>query len=207
MICPYCNNEAEFMTTEQYYGRDYGTNIYVCRPCDATVGTHGRTKNPKGSLANKKLRELRIEVHSHFDKLWKERGMKRTAAYQYLQEIMEIPKEEAHIGMFDEERCLLALDRLSKNNPQSPMKVGFKNRGHFCNYCRKILENKCGAYSHHTINPAIWYVWKNRKTPGLMNEFLENLKATKFNDSVKEFNSQLRRIAGPFKNQPGYGTK
>jgi hypothetical protein len=207
MICPYCNEEAVFMSTEEYYGRDYGTNIYVCRPCDATVGTHGNSRHALGTLANKELRELRKEVHALFDPLWRTKKMLRHNAYKLLQELMNLPKEKAHIGMFNKEQCLEAIEKLKDYEPPATLELRFNNRGHFCNYCRKILENKCSDYSHHTINPAIWYVWKNRKTPDLMSEFLEKLKATTFNNSVKEFNSQLRAIAGPFKNLPGYGTK
>lgn len=204
MICPYCNQEALFMTTKEYYGRDYGTNIYVCRPCDATVGTHKRTDKPKGTLANKRLRDLRVKVHTQFDILWKEHDMSRTAAYRYLQEIMEIPEEEAHIGMFDEKRCLMALDRLSKNNSLSPVKTGFKSRGHFCNYCRKVISNISPKYNHHVINPSIWYVWNNQD---LMPEFIDMLKSLKPSKSVKGFNGKLKQIANHYKHLPGYGSK
>jgi len=86
--------------------------------------------------------------------------------------------------------------------------VLFKNRGHFCNYCRKILSNKVrGAfndYAHHIINPSIWYVWSHKEYMGM---FLTQLKSLEFNDSIKHFNNELRAIASQFKDKEGYGNR
>jgi hypothetical protein len=105
VICPYCGNETKFMTSKEFYGIDYGTNIYVCYPCDAYVGTHGKSKNPLGTPANRELREMRKYAHSMFDPLWKRRKMNRTNAYKWMQQVMDLPPEKAHIGMFNEEQC------------------------------------------------------------------------------------------------------
>lgn len=67
----------------------------------------------------------------------------------------------------------------------------FKNRGHFCNYCRKILFSKCPEYFHHHINPAIWWVWEH---PERITEFLTDLKKAEFRGSVKGFNRYLKII-------------
>lgn len=67
MECPYCTGPVGFTTSKLFYGNDYGINIYVCYPCDAYVGTHGKGKTPKGTLANKQLRSLRMIAHSIFD--------------------------------------------------------------------------------------------------------------------------------------------
>jgi hypothetical protein len=40
--------------------------------------------------------------------------------------------------------------------------ITFKNRGHFCNYCRKIIFNKliaAGIATDVCINQVIWYAW------------------------------------------------
>jgi len=94
MICNYCGNEAEFMTSKEFYGQDYGVNMYVCRPCDAYVGTHGKGKTPLGTLANKRLRSMRKTAHSMFDPLWKGkyRKMGRSKAYQVMQKLKSNPK-------------------------------------------------------------------------------------------------------------------
>lgn len=103
--CPYCQNQAVLMTTEQFYGKDFGTNMWVCRPCQAYVGTHHRTDVPLGTLANKTLREWRKKVHQAVDPMWKSRQMTRSQVYKWIQEAMNLSQEEAHIGMMNEEQC------------------------------------------------------------------------------------------------------
>ncbi|MFC5587578.1 zinc-finger-containing protein [Sporosarcina soli] len=103
--CPYCDKPARFVSSREFYGRDYGTNLYVCTLCDARVGTHGRGKTPLGTLANGNLRNLRKMCHARIDPLWKSRKMSRKAVYMRLQKVMELTSEEAHIGMFNEHQC------------------------------------------------------------------------------------------------------
>lgn len=105
MHCPYCNEVAEFLTSKEFYGRDYGTNIYVCKPCDAYVGTNGNTKKALGTLAKRELRELRKRAHFLFDPLWRQKKMTRNEAYKWLQKNMDLSPDKAHIGMFNEEQC------------------------------------------------------------------------------------------------------
>lgn len=107
MECNYCGKEAEFMSSKEFYGRDYGVNMYVCRPCDAYTSTHGKGKTPKGTLATPRLRKLRMTAHSIFDPLWrgKYRRMSRGKAYRWMQEAMDMTPEQAHIGMMNEEQC------------------------------------------------------------------------------------------------------
>lgn len=119
MNCPYCHKQAEFITSKQFYGRDYGTNLYVCRQCDARVGTHGKGKEPLGTMANHKLRVLRKICHGKFDPRWnysKNRQRARSRAYGWLQKEMKLTPQEAHIGMFDEEQCRKLIKLLNKNN-------------------------------------------------------------------------------------------
>jgi hypothetical protein len=103
--CPYCNRDAEFMTSELYYGTDYGTNVYACRRCDASVGTYGRSKKPMGPLASAELRQVRMRAHSVFDLMWQKGDMTRSAAYQWLAQKLKIPPAQAHIGMFSAEQA------------------------------------------------------------------------------------------------------
>lgn len=112
MICPYCGREAEYLSSKEFYGRSYGTYLYVCRPCDARVGTHKNSDRPLGTLADRELRSLRRLCHAHFDVLWKSRQMTRSQAYKWLQRVMSLPRDKAHIGMFDKEQCRELLDYL-----------------------------------------------------------------------------------------------
>lgn len=116
MECPYCTGPVEFTTSKQFYGINYGINIYVCYPCDAYVGTHGKGKTPKGTIANKQLRSLRMTAHSIFDPLWKGkfRKMGRAGAYRLMQRLMDLPPEKAHIAMFDENQCRLLISKIKE---------------------------------------------------------------------------------------------
>ena len=116
MECPYCSGPVKFLSSKEFYGKDYGTNVYVCFPCDAYVGTHGKGKTPLGTLANKRLRTLRMTAHSIFDPLWKgkHRKMGRGKAYGVMQALMNLPPEKAHIAMFDEEQCLMLISKLKE---------------------------------------------------------------------------------------------
>jgi zinc-finger-containing domain len=109
VTCPYCGSQAEFTTSQEFYGRDYGTNIYVCRPCDAYVGTHKRTNIPKGSLATKELRRWRIAAHNKFDAMWRGKKRSRTDAYRWMQKVMNMTSQEAHIGKFTIYQCQMLI--------------------------------------------------------------------------------------------------
>lgn len=107
VICPYCGKRAEYIDSASiYHGRSYGM-IYLCRACDAYVGVHDGTDIPKGSLANAELRYWRRLAHAAFDPMWQSGRFyhRRNAAYSWLAEKMELPKESTHIGMFDTLAC------------------------------------------------------------------------------------------------------
>jgi hypothetical protein len=93
------------MTSEAFYGTDYGTNVYVCLYCDAYVGTYGRSNRPMGPLADEPLRNARKAAHSVFDIMWQRGDMTRSQAYRWLAWKMELPPELAHIGMFNKDQC------------------------------------------------------------------------------------------------------
>ena len=86
VICPYCNEPAEWVENKEVYGKNYGKSymIYFCRPCNAYVGCHQNTRQPLGSLANRELREWRKKAHAAFDPLWKTGKMTRKKAYRWL---------------------------------------------------------------------------------------------------------------------------
>lgn len=114
VICPYCNQPAKLVDSAVVYGgRSYG-NIWDCRPCDAYVGVHkNNDKNmPLGRLANAELRAWKIKAHAAFDPIWKDGRMSRGKAYALLQELMGLPKEHSHIGLFDVADCKRLIDKL-----------------------------------------------------------------------------------------------
>lgn len=114
-VCPYCKAPSKYVDSIIIYGRTYGF-IYLCEPCKAWVGVHAGTNKALGRLANKKLRELKKEAHSYFDRLWKFKNkiFRRSAAYKWLSQELGLPSEYTHIGMFSEETCKKVIE-LSKN--------------------------------------------------------------------------------------------
>ncbi len=129
--CPYCGNPTKLVEDSRIYGRSYGAKCYICEPCGAWVGCHKGTDKALGRIANKELRELKHQAHEAFDPLWKEGYLPRTSAYEVLSVAFGLPKEQTHIGMFDEGMCrkVIALSNIilkylssepdRKINPQS----------------------------------------------------------------------------------------
>lgn len=113
-ICPYCGVVPEYVDSVVIYGTSYGM-VYLCRKCDAYVGVHEGTDQPKGRLANSELREWKKKAHAAFDPLWQNKHMKRKEAYQWLSEKLGIPKEYTYIGMFSVETCKKVVEIISKH--------------------------------------------------------------------------------------------
>ena len=87
--------------------------MYICRPCKATIGTHKDSKNnhPLGSLANEKLKKLRIRCHALIDPLWKTKKMKRKEVYLLLFEKTGVK----HIGWAREKDCRRIIKYFEEN--------------------------------------------------------------------------------------------
>jgi len=114
MKCLYCETEAIFVSSKEFYGKDYKTNIYSCVPCDAYVGTHGNSETPLGTMANSELRECRKKAHLHFDKFWKSREMSRSEAYKWMANQMGLGAKGAHIAMFDVGKCEILINKIKR---------------------------------------------------------------------------------------------
>jgi len=83
----------------------YEKAFWLCRPCAAWVGVHRGTATPLGTLAGPELRRARMEAHTAFDVLWKERGWPRRDAYTALAAHLGIQIHACHIGSFDLPAC------------------------------------------------------------------------------------------------------
>lgn len=101
-MCPYCKIPTEHVSdTEVYKNGGYGGMIYLCRKCLAYCGCHkSRPTESLGRLANKELREAKIEAHKYFDMIWQEKHISRGELYGYLSEWLNLPPEYTHMGMF-----------------------------------------------------------------------------------------------------------
>jgi hypothetical protein len=117
--CPYCGGSVVLASSRQIYNRDYGW-IYICenynKGCDSYVGCHPGTTKPLGTLANPILRKKRNKAHLHFDRIWKQRIVKRREAYLLMRYWLDIPFERCHIGMLNDEECELLVKKVSSSN-------------------------------------------------------------------------------------------
>lgn len=111
MKCPYCGGKVKLVSASTIYHsskfNDKG-KIWACEnypKCDAYVGCHPGTEIPLGRLANSKLRSLKVEAHRQFDPIWKCGLMSRKDAYRWLSDMLNIPENECHIGMFSPDMC------------------------------------------------------------------------------------------------------
>lgn len=106
-ICSYCHNPSQKTTGAEIYPHRpdlHQKNFYICHMCQAWVGCH-QDGIPLGRLANAALRAAKSRAHAAFDPIWKSKKMSRAEAYAWLSKTLNIPKEDCHIGMFDENTC------------------------------------------------------------------------------------------------------
>ncbi len=110
MNCPYCGKKAEVVEKSFYYSsKRYKGKMFVCKDCDASVGTHKDTEQPLGSMANKELRGLRIKCHELLDPQWRSGQMTRKEVYATLRKETGVN----HIAWSDENMCKKVIDYLS----------------------------------------------------------------------------------------------
>ncbi len=104
MKCPYCNRLAVWVDNKEVYGKNYGKShkIWLCKPCNAYVGCHNNTKKPLGTMADRNLRNWRIQAHNKIDWYWQQGMYTRKEVYQKLSRFFG---EEIHIGSANRELC------------------------------------------------------------------------------------------------------
>lgn len=120
-ICPYCQNNSQLIDSKEIYGISFGP-IYICKPCDAYVGTHKQSDIALGRLANAELRSLKKEAHRIFDQIWRRKMVQqghskhkaRSAAYIWLSQQLNTPPQYTHIGMSNIPQCKKVIQICSK---------------------------------------------------------------------------------------------
>jgi len=109
MRCQYCGATARLRSAEGIY--KYGGSdimLYVCSnypECDSYVRVQPGTSKPVGSLADAKLRALRIKAHRHFGELYRSGLMTKADAYTWLAFALCLLPSQTHIGHFSEHYC------------------------------------------------------------------------------------------------------
>lgn len=93
--------------------------FYACPRFPRCKATHGAHPNgePMGIPADTETKQARMQAHDAFDQLWKSGKMGRRSAYKVMQDVMGMSKDEAHIGRFNRDQCLLLIIRLARGFP------------------------------------------------------------------------------------------
>lgn len=104
MKCPYCGKEAIWCENKEIYGKNFGRSFmcYYCKPCNAYVGCHNNSRKPLGTMANKELRQWRMQTHRAIDRFWTSNICTRDKFYKILAKVFG---KEIHIGESDIEMC------------------------------------------------------------------------------------------------------
>jgi len=123
VICPFCDSPAEWVShAEIYNGKVYNEKahmIWLCRQCDAYVGTHQNSKRPLGQMANAHMRKARKMTKELFINKclmgnWNCNAILKNAAYAMLADRMGISTDACHFGDFTVEQCREAWVILAK---------------------------------------------------------------------------------------------
>jgi len=116
--CPDCGADLVLRYSSRYNSYFYGCKAFP--KCLAAHGAHYETGEPLGIPANQETKNWRIKAHDAFDLLWKKdlmtkkSIMHRQKAYRWMQEAMEMTKDEAHIGNFDIEQCKRLIEKVNE---------------------------------------------------------------------------------------------
>ena len=132
MKCPYCGGKAILRDSVFVYGNKARVDekLYVCQHfpnCNAYVGVHTGTLNPKGTLANATLRQKRINAHHYFDLIWKNKIMSRKNAYKWMADKFGMNLSQSHVASFGDYHCeelITASLEVLKNNHVHLQAVG-----------------------------------------------------------------------------------
>ena len=91
---------------------------YACPEWPRCRGAHGAHPDgtPKGTPADAYTRKLRQAAHASIDPLWRPGPQKvfptRMHVYLWMQNVMGMTAEEAHIGSFDAEQCIALVNHV-----------------------------------------------------------------------------------------------
>lgn len=112
--CPECNAKAELKSSLEFYGRDYGTNLWVCPCCpDIYVGTKGNSCVPLGVLGDSETRLYRKELNNAKKILNDNKWMSKEQFNERLSLLLNMPPNESYIGFLTKKQCKHLLDKIN----------------------------------------------------------------------------------------------
>lgn len=99
-----CFCGARMRRVESHRGPFYGCSRWPT--CTGKVGMHADGR-PLGFPGDAATRAARTAAHVAFDKLWRgaRAPLTRDKAYRFMQRLMGLSEDEAHIGKFTKEQC------------------------------------------------------------------------------------------------------
>ena len=110
MNCPECGGRLVLRPSQ--YGPFWGCENWGTTGCKGSVSAHADGR-PMGTPVTAEVKKLRRQTHELFDQLWQgpKPFMTRDRAYQWMQQVMGLSAEEAHMGQFGADECrkLLAI--------------------------------------------------------------------------------------------------
>lgn len=117
-VC-YCGSPTVYQDSKAYYhGRSYGMRWICSRwpECRGSVGAHPDGK-PLGTVPSDEDKKWRSLLHAQIDPLWQnqQRSKKRArgSVYGWLRRIMNLTPDECHIGNFNADMCIEALEQIA----------------------------------------------------------------------------------------------
>lgn len=104
----------------------YGCSRYPACPGTLPANDDG---SPRGDPRTKELQGWRVKAHAAFDAIWKESDVHRNIAYAWLSRVMVLPREEAHIHLFDVVQCQRVIALVEEKGPGTPFWESWYNPG------------------------------------------------------------------------------
>lgn len=119
-VC-FCGAETVYRDSAViYHGYSYGMRWICSRfpECNGSVGAHPDGE-PLGTVPNAEDKKYRSMLHAQIDPLWQsqERSKKkaRGSVYGWLRRLLNMTADECHIGNFNAEQCIEALELIAQH--------------------------------------------------------------------------------------------
>jgi len=117
LACPECG--APMILRQGPHSMFYGCSRFP--QCRAAHGAH-QDGTPLGIPATEETKRYRMAAHKVFDALWRQGPLSRNQAYTWMAQVMGMTPEEAHIGRFTKEQCVV----LIRAAHQHGMEIGLR---------------------------------------------------------------------------------
>jgi ssDNA-binding Zn-finger/Zn-ribbon topoisomerase 1 len=107
-----------------------GRWFYGCSRWPGCEGILPANENgsPRGRPRTRELQGWRNRAHGAFDPIWQEGHCSRNGAYGWLQEVMELTADEAHMFEMSIEQCKRVVEKVQTHGPGTEFWKGWRSR-------------------------------------------------------------------------------